>query len=60
MPTHAQHTHTLNQQHGPDHTQLRGRISLFLSHDWPNRITQYGDSSWLFRKKSYFQTEVRL
>ena len=38
--------------------QLHGDISLFLSHDWPNEITRYGDKARLFRKKPYFQNEV--
>lgn len=38
--------------------QLHGRISMFLSHDWPNLITNYGDSRRLFSKKPYFQKEV--
>lgn len=39
-------------------TQLHGDISLFLSHDWPNEITRYGDKARLFKKKPYFQQEV--
>lgn len=38
--------------------QLSGDISLFLSHDWPNQITRYGDKARLFKKKPYFQKEV--
>lgn len=40
--------------------QLHGDISLLLSHDWPNEITRYGNKAQLFRKKPYFQQEVRL
>jgi len=39
--------------------QLQGQLSMFLSHDWPNLITSYGDKARLFRNKPYFQKEVR-
>ncbi|KAF6255577.1 lariat debranching enzyme, C-terminal domain-containing protein [Scenedesmus sp. NREL 46B-D3] len=38
--------------------QLQQPTSIFLSHDWPNLITRYGNSSWLFKKKPYFQKEA--
>ena len=40
-------------------TQLRGQLSMFLSHDWPNLITNYGDKEWLFRVKPHFKEQVR-
>jgi hypothetical protein len=42
-----------------DVMQLQQPTSIFLSHDWPNLITRYGNSNWLFSKKPYFQKEVR-
>jgi hypothetical protein len=39
--------------------QLQQPTSIFLSHDWPNLITRFGNSNWLFSKKPYFQKEVR-
>ncbi|WIA35356.1 hypothetical protein OEZ86_003807 [Tetradesmus obliquus] len=38
--------------------QLQQPTSIFLSHDWPNLITRYGNSRWLFSKKPYFQKEA--
>jgi hypothetical protein len=45
------HTHRL--------MQLQEPVDLFLSHDWPVRITRFGDSRRLFARKPYFQKEVR-
>lgn len=39
--------------------QVQEPIDIFLSHDWPVRITDYGDWEELVRKKSYFKQEVR-
>jgi hypothetical protein len=39
--------------------QLRERLDVFVSHDWPQWITKYGDAAALFRKKPYFKAEVR-
>jgi hypothetical protein len=44
---------------GFDAVQLQQPTSIFVSHDWPNLITRYGNSNWLFSKKPYFQKEVR-
>ena len=40
--------------------QLEGAIDVFVSHDWPRGITQYGDVQQLLRHKQYFQQEVRI
>ncbi|CAL0319121.1 unnamed protein product [Lupinus luteus] len=42
--------HKLNQVQEP--------IDIFLSHDWPVGITDYGDSNELLRRKHYFRQEV--
>jgi len=39
--------------------QIRQPLDVFLSHDWPQWITKHGDAAALFRKKPYFQKEVR-
>lgn len=33
--------------------------SIFLSHDWPLEIEQYGDTAALIRRKPFFKDEVR-
>jgi hypothetical protein len=33
-------------------------LDVFVSHDWPQWITRYGDAAALFKKKPYFQKEV--
>ncbi|XP_057459066.1 lariat debranching enzyme [Lotus japonicus] len=38
--------------------QVQEPIDIFLSHDWPVRITDYGDWEELVRKKSYFKQEI--
>eukprot|EP00878_Enallax_costatus_P042528 GHUV01049917.1.p1 GENE.GHUV01049917.1~~GHUV01049917.1.p1 ORF type:complete len:404 (+),score=111.54 GHUV01049917.1:504-1715(+) len=38
--------------------QLQQPTSILLSHDWPNLITRYRNSSWLFNKKPYFKAEA--
>lgn len=35
--------------------QLSGNLDIFLSHDWPNEITQYGNLPTLLRNKPFFQ-----
>ncbi|KZT57547.1 hypothetical protein CALCODRAFT_483098 [Calocera cornea HHB12733] len=32
---------------------------LFMSHDWPLSIEQYGDTAGLLRHKPYFQSEIK-
>lgn len=40
--------------------QIKEPIDLFISHDWPLGITDFGDSDNLIRKKPYFRREVRV
>lgn len=35
------------------------KIDLFISHDWPRGIEQYGDTGKLLRAKPFFKEEVR-
>jgi lariat debranching enzyme len=37
---------------------LKQPIDIFLTHDWPNDITQYGDVNELLRYKPFFRDEV--
>lgn len=36
-----------------------GSIDIFMSHDWPNDITDYGDKGRLLREKKHFESDVR-
>lgn len=38
--------------------QVKEPIDIFLSHDWPMRITDHGDWAQLVRQKPYFQQEI--
>lgn len=38
--------------------EVKEPIDVFLSHDWPLRITDYGDWKELVRRKHYFKQEV--
>uniref|UniRef100_A0A7N0V0Q8 Lariat debranching enzyme C-terminal domain-containing protein n=1 Tax=Kalanchoe fedtschenkoi TaxID=63787 RepID=A0A7N0V0Q8_KALFE len=38
--------------------QVKERIDIFLSHDWPVGITDHGNKSELLRYKSYFAEEI--
>ncbi|EOA18317.1 hypothetical protein CARUB_v10006832mg [Capsella rubella] len=38
--------------------QLEEPLDIFLSHDWPFGITDYGDSESLMRQKPYFRQEI--
>ncbi|XP_010436303.1 PREDICTED: lariat debranching enzyme-like [Camelina sativa] len=38
--------------------QLEEPLDIFLSHDWPVGITDYGDSEALMRQKPYFRQEI--
>ena len=38
--------------------QVEEPIDIFLSHDWPVCITDYGNSEELIRRKPYFKKEV--
>lgn len=33
--------------------------SIFLSHDWPNKITDYGNTKNLLRKKPFFKKDIQ-
>ena len=33
-------------------------LDIFLSHDWPNTIEQFGDTEGLLRRKKFFREEV--
>ncbi|GLE02156.1 hypothetical protein PINS_up010994 [Pythium insidiosum] len=39
--------------------QDKRRVGIFLSHDWPRGIEQYGDLQTLLRRKPYFQEEIQ-
>ncbi|KAJ0406410.1 hypothetical protein P43SY_007018 [Pythium insidiosum] len=39
--------------------QDKRRVSIFLSHDWPRGIEQYGDLQSLLRRKPFFQEEIQ-
>ncbi|KAJ7966310.1 Lariat debranching enzyme [Quillaja saponaria] len=39
--------------------QVEEPIDIFLSHDWPIGITDYGNWSELVRRKSYFKKEIQ-
>lgn len=43
------------------HLQLQDRtkVNVFLSHDWPRGIEQYGDVRTLVRRKPFFQQEIQ-
>ena len=39
--------------------QLTEPIDIFISHDWPRGIEQFGNTAALIRKKAYFRQEIR-
>jgi lariat debranching enzyme len=39
---------------------VKGPLDIFLSHDWPLGITEYGDWQKLIRGKKHFEEEVTL
>ncbi|KAG0360915.1 lariat debranching enzyme [Gamsiella multidivaricata] len=39
--------------------QVKEPMDVFLSHDWPRGIEQYGDTQGLLRRKSWFLGEVQ-
>ncbi|XP_012268097.2 lariat debranching enzyme [Athalia rosae] len=39
--------------------QLSGSIDIFLSHDWPNGITKFGDENGLLRTKPFFRQDIK-
>ena len=38
--------------------QVQGDIDVFLSHDWPRGIAQFGNKHELFRKKKFLKEEI--
>lgn len=40
--------------------QIEEPLDIFLSHDWPVGITDYGDSKALMQQKPYFRQEVNV
>ncbi|XP_017011909.3 lariat debranching enzyme [Drosophila takahashii] len=38
--------------------QLSGRVDIFLSHDWPTGIYEYGDKAQLLRRKPFFAADM--
>ncbi|KAH8380598.1 hypothetical protein KR009_011616 [Drosophila setifemur] len=38
--------------------QVSGKIDIFLSHDWPTGIYEYGNKEMLLRKKPYFAEDM--
>ena len=38
--------------------QVRGDVDVFLSHDWPRGIAQFGNKHELFRKKRFLREEI--
>jgi len=38
---------------------LLSKPDIFLSHDWPQSIEQYGDTQWLLRKKPFFKQDIK-
>lgn len=39
--------------------QLSGKIDIFLSHDWPTNIAEFGNLKQLLKKKPYFQEDIK-
>ena len=38
--------------------EVKGQIDIFMSHDWPLRITEYGNWEKLVRQKPFLRQEV--
>ncbi|XP_017127948.1 lariat debranching enzyme [Drosophila elegans] len=38
--------------------QLSGKVDIFLSHDWPTGIYEYGNKAQLLRKKPFFAADM--
>lgn len=38
--------------------QLSGRVDVFLSHDWPTGIYEYGNKAQLLRRKPFFAADM--
>ena len=39
--------------------QIKEKVDIFLSHDWPKGIETYGDTENLLRRKQHFERDVR-
>ncbi|CAG9127968.1 unnamed protein product [Plutella xylostella] len=39
-------------------SQVKEKVHVMLSHDWPNGITDYGNKSALLRKKPFFRQDI--
>ncbi|CAH0398796.1 unnamed protein product [Chilo suppressalis] len=39
-------------------SQLKDKVHVMLSHDWPRGITDYGDTEQLLRRKPFFRQEI--
>ena len=39
--------------------QIKEKVDIFLSHDWPKGIETYGDTANLLRRKRHFERDVR-
>jgi lariat debranching enzyme len=37
---------------------IKQPIDIFMTHDWPRGITEYGDLNELLRRKPFFRNEV--
>ncbi|CAG8727210.1 1184_t:CDS:2, partial [Funneliformis caledonium] len=40
-------------------SQIRNPLDIFLSHDWPRQITNYGDLETLLRFKPHFESDIK-
>ena len=38
--------------------QLREKLDVFVSHDWPTHVARYGDTRSLLKCKPFFRSEV--
>ncbi|XP_045495943.1 lariat debranching enzyme [Colias croceus] len=39
-------------------SQLKEKIHVMLSHDWPRGITDYGDKNFLLKRKPFFREDI--
>jgi len=39
--------------------QVRGKIDVIMSHDWPDGITKFGDEAELLRRKPHYANEIQ-
>jgi lariat debranching enzyme len=38
--------------------QVKEKVNIFMSHDWPTHVPRYGDTGTLLKKKPYFRGEI--